>query len=169
MSFHVLRNRARVRLEPRPIQASGAATQDAELLGLALLHSYATAGSALVELSLHPLPAALSPGEKPRVGTSNRLLAAAGKPVTNLRHEAIFLGEFERRLLQHLDGFHDRGELRQTMAKLVGEGVLTVQKDGQPITDAQQLAGLLDASIEQQLARFVRQSLLLDQPRLGVE
>ena len=164
ISFHALRHRARARLEPRPVQDSGAVARDAEVLGMAFLQFYTTAGQSLLELSLRPLPAASATSERPLVGNINRRLAAAGKAVTNLRHESIALGEFERHMLQFLDGTHDRSAIRRALTQLVRDGKLTVQKDGQNVQDEQQLTSLIDEAINQQLARFARQSMLLEQP-----
>jgi methyltransferase-like protein len=162
-SFHVLRARARARFEPRPAQDSGSLGRDAQVLGLSLLQFFTSVGSGLVELSLRPIPVATAPGDLPLVTSLNRYLAASGRPVVNLRHETVILGEFERQLIQRLDGTQNRNQLRESFRKLIRDKVLNVQKDGVTVTDDGQLGVLLDETINQQLGRFVRQSLLVEQ------
>jgi methyltransferase-like protein/SAM-dependent methyltransferase len=159
MSFHVLRHRARARFEPGPVLDAGAVANDAQLLGMAL-YQFQTAG--LVEFSTRQAPVAARAGERPVVGLVSRNLSASGKPAVTLRHETVFLGPFERQLLHRLDGTHDRAGLRDALAKLIRDGVLTVQKDGVAVTDEKQIAESLEQTIERQLALFARQSLLVE-------
>ena len=87
---------------PPPVEA------DAKALGDWLLATYVRAGHSGIEFHLHPGRFVNKVSPRPTASPLARLQAASGNAVTNLRHESITLGEFERHLLLLLDGKHDR-------------------------------------------------------------
>lgn len=162
MSFHMLRQRARAKFGPGPIAGAGAVANDAQTLGLAMLQCSTMGGTDVLELSLRPLPVATASVERPRTTALNRLLAMGGRPIVSLRNESIMLGQVENQLIRLLDGTLDRAGLREGMTKMMQDRLLTLQKDGKPVTDPAQVAAVLDESIAQQLDLFARRSLLVD-------
>jgi methyltransferase-like protein len=98
------------------------------------------------------------PGERPKVTPLTRLEAQHGEEVTNLYHDVISLEPFDRRLVQLLDGRHDRRALEEMMAAAVTAGeVPYAGDDGR----AASLAGLA-ADIEQRLNWFAQVALLVE-------
>ncbi len=151
--------RRRVRAEGADDRSSRDA--DVQALGQALLTFYASASTSLAELSLHPVRFSVKVSERPRASLLARRQAETRPRVTNLRHETVFLGEFERQVLRHLDGQRDRADLRVVLAEQVAAGDLTVEKDGQPVQDQGQVQELLAEALEKQLPVFARNSLLV--------
>jgi hypothetical protein len=132
---------------------------DTRQLGQSLLTCY-TSASSLVELHVHPPRLALIPGERPLATPLARLQATRGNQVTNLRHELVGLGDFERHVLRHLDGTRDRAALADVLTALVREGALTVQEGGQVVEDGQKLTSRLGQALDEQLPKLARNALL---------
>lgn len=111
LSFEELLAAARLR-----VRADSASTpRDAEALSVDLLHTF-LAGA----VELHSLQPCFTtrPGERPKASALTRLQAAAGLPLTNLRHEALRLDTALTGLLPLLDGTRDRRSLLGAQAPL---------------------------------------------------
>jgi hypothetical protein len=89
-------------------RTAGATTDDANWLADSLLQC---ATFNLVELHVHPTRCAPRAGVRPIASPLARAEAAAGGRVTNLRHYAVELLEFDRTMLAHVDGHNDRAAL----------------------------------------------------------
>ncbi|MCI0377193.1 MAG: class I SAM-dependent methyltransferase [Gemmataceae bacterium] len=133
---------------------------DEETLGQSLLTFYAQASTSLLELWQCPPKFATDISERPTASALARLQAETKNRVTTLRHESATLGEFERRLLCLLEGTRDRDALVRDLSALVHKGLLTVEKDGQPVR-ATELADVLCEAVERQLAVLAKSALLL--------
>jgi hypothetical protein len=83
-----------------------------ERLAANLLHCYSID---TIELSPRPSDFTLTPGPLPFAGGCARLAAARSNIVPNLRHESVLLNDIHLRLLQMLDGQHDRGEIARDL------------------------------------------------------
>jgi hypothetical protein len=153
--FTTLVNAARARLtrNAKSVEA------DREHLGQCLLTFYTSAAS-LVEFHVCPPPFTLKIGERPTASPLARLQAGEGNRVTNLRHEVIVLGNFERQLLRHLDGNHDRNALIALLVELVQRDVLKVEDHGQRVSEPEKLRQILAQAIEAQLPKLARSALL---------
>jgi methyltransferase-like protein len=156
--FVELRAAARARLNG---QAPPDAVADAQALGQALLTFYASASTSLVELSLCPPRLATQVSERPAASPLARHQAATRHRVTNLRHETVELGAFERQLLALLDGSRDRGALRQELVERAGRGELVLEQDGQPVKDAGGRQQVLGQALDAQLPHLARSGLLV--------
>lgn len=116
----------------------------------------------IVELRLARLDFVTSASEKPRASALARLQAAKGHPITNQRHETAALNEINRRLLQFLDGKHDRAALLDELLALLANGTLNVAlPDGMPITDDVAVRAALTGSIYTGLNQLARSALLV--------
>jgi methyltransferase-like protein len=74
----------------------------------------------------------------------------------------VRLDGFDRYLLGHLDGSHDREALvERLMAGPVAEGALKVQDDGEPVQDAARVRERLAEEVEQKLRWLARAALLV--------
>ncbi len=72
------------------------------------------------------------------------------------------LDAFNRHLLCHLDGSHDRAALlEQFLAGPVAEGVLKVQQNGAPVEDAGEIKTTLAEALEWNLQGLARAALLV--------
>jgi methyltransferase-like protein len=74
--------------------------------------------------------------------------------VTNRRHRTIALNEFDRRVLQQLDGSRTAQDLHKVVSELIKNGTLTVNKQGD-------VDELIDQSIDTSLKRFKQSNLLV--------
>jgi methyltransferase-like protein/2-polyprenyl-3-methyl-5-hydroxy-6-metoxy-1,4-benzoquinol methylase len=158
--FRELLPAARARLQRGSTPDAGTAAQDMQVLGEGLLRCYTSAAS-LVELHVHPPRFAAAVSDRPVASPLARYQAAVGNQVTNLRHELVTLGDFERHVLRLLDGSRDRAALVGALATLVAQGELMVQQDGQPVVDAAAIRRHLGQALEEQLPRLARGALLV--------
>jgi methyltransferase-like protein/SAM-dependent methyltransferase len=161
LPFTDLLRQARARLKSAGEPTSESESADTQSLGQALLSVYLSSSSSVIEFWLCPPPAAREPGERPRVSALALRQAARQKHVTNLRHETIWLDDFERAIVRRLDGEHGRADLITALVGDCAAGELRVEKDGVPILDPAALRGVLGEAIERQLAVLVRKALVV--------
>ncbi len=156
--FAALLARARARLGAA---ADDPASQDALDLGRALLTAYATAGEALVELSLCPAYFTTEVSECPVASPLARLQAVTGHQATNLRHAVVNLLPFHRHLLPLLDGSRARTALVPALVERVRQGAMHVTRDDQPVTDSARAGEILGEVLDQELPRLAKTALLI--------
>jgi methyltransferase-like protein len=137
--------RARKRVNPLMTPDEVLKGRDKALIGRMFLQFY----MALVDRLI-----ATKVSEKPKVSPLVRVQASAGRTATNLKHELGNLGEFERQILRHLDGNHDRAQLIDLLVEMVGTNVLNAHKDGQRITDPIEVRKMIGPALDEALVRF---------------
>jgi len=71
------------------------------------------------------------------------------------------LNDLQRRLLRHLDGQHDRGQLQESLAHLVTAGDLVIHEAGHPVKDRDRITRILSQSLDQHLPQLARHALLI--------
>src|SRR5260370_39418469 len=125
--FNTLVKQARERL----VNKDAKAENDVQTLGQAFLSFYVSGSTSFLELYLQPPRFCSKVSERPEASPLARLQAASSNRVTNLRHESVYLGEFERHIVQNLDGSLDRAALIRALTDLVAKVELTVAKQGQ--------------------------------------
>ena len=159
MSFSDLCLTARSRLETGPTARpdAAAAERDREQLGADLLQCFA---SAMVEVRAAPSRFTREISVCPRANALARLEAAKGARVTTLRHEMVNLDEFNRHVLRHLDGQHDRPALVEMLAVVLRDGPLNIQQEGRPVTDPTVIRTILTATLDATLKQFAQAALL---------
>ena len=81
--------------------------------------------------------------------------------MTNRRHEPIFLDPFQKVLLPYLTGENDRTALRSLFLSHVDRGDVKVSLGGQSLADRDALISEIDKGIDQTLAHFAANALLL--------
>lgn len=129
-----------------------------DVLGGALL-SCCTKG--LCELHVHrSITFVREPSERPSACPVVRWQAANGDPVTNRRHERVFLDELAKRLLPLLDGLRDRAALLQSMAAWFAEETITLDED-LPSLEPSRVREALARKLEHALGLYGRQALLV--------
>jgi methyltransferase-like protein/SAM-dependent methyltransferase len=147
------------RSRSRPGTAGADRARDEQLLAANLLTAYGYSGN-LVELHAHAPQMALEVSEQPVASPLARLQARTSAQVTNMRHERIRVGAFERCLLPYLDGNHDLGDLVDAlMAGPIAEGALDLGQDG-PIGDPPAGRRVLARETSKRLEGLARSALL---------
>jgi methyltransferase-like protein/SAM-dependent methyltransferase len=150
---------ARLKAGPAPDRA--AMDEEALELARALLTAFATTGKPLVELSLCPPCFAAQVSERPVAGPLVRLQAKTSHQVTSLRHETVSVPDFDRHLLQLMDGSRDRRALLDGLLECQARGEIRITADEEPVTDPTRLAQILGETIDQQLPKLAREALLI--------
>ncbi|QDU30000.1 trans-aconitate 2-methyltransferase [Anatilimnocola aggregata] len=159
--FMELLSNARGRLHPgtQVIDAERAAN-DAKNLARPLLRCYATTH---VDLHAEPPQVAYLIPEQPAISRLARFQASQPGAVTNLMHEVVQLGDFERQVAKLLDGSRDRAAVIETLTDLVAKKTLVVHEKGKPVADLDQVRVILGKVLEDALPSLARKNLLLPQ------
>ena len=143
-----------------------------------LLHCYMLGA---LELYSQPLPVACDPGTYPTAWPMARLQAEAlgqaaidgdgqatapnAQPqVPAALHAVLDVDEFTRYLLTRLDGSRDRSALLRDLEAAVDDQTLSLQDNGQPVTDPSRRRELLDGILDPALDRLGRAGLLVRSP-----
>jgi methyltransferase-like protein len=159
LSFEELCSQARTKLDGKAIPDAATIAEDKQQVEQALLKFYTITGD-LVEFRLRPLAVTAKPGPRPLARPLARWQARSGRSVTNLRHEFVNLDEFGRQVLPRLDGRHTRPEAVRELVGLVEGGQLTVQQDGEKITEPRRVEQALVQLLDRQIDQFAHQALL---------
>lgn len=134
--------------------------EDPQGLALGLLNAYLA--SDLVELFAAPVTFARSISEKPVALAHARLRASDGHAtVANRRHEVVRLSDLSQKLVPLLDGTRDRAALADALTAAVASGDLSIQKGGQPLTDAGEVRAALERALGPTLDALAREALLV--------
>jgi methyltransferase-like protein len=154
ISFPELRKAARSRLAPQEGQDDDALIKnDTVILGNGLRSLYALG---IVELSSTQPATSPEISQQPAATPLVRYQAQRGDVVTNRRHRSIPVNEFDRRVLEQLDGNHTTEDLHKLVSQLIKNGTLTVSKPANGEVDQ-----LIDDSIQASLKRFKQSNLLV--------
>jgi methyltransferase-like protein/SAM-dependent methyltransferase len=159
LSFEALGAAVWQRLYPQGGPDEKARAGEMQKLAARLLNGYTT--TKLVELRMQPPRCVVEVSARPVTCPLARHQAAAGVPVTNRRHEARDLEAVNRQLLCMLDGRHDHAALLDQLLAWAAEGKLTVQEEGQKVSEAARLRALLERTLKVQLEVFARSALLV--------
>jgi methyltransferase-like protein/SAM-dependent methyltransferase len=130
-----------------------------ESLALGLLNTYIAAD--ILELHAVPVTAAAA-GEKPMALPSVRAKMTAGEPgAATRRHELFRPSELDRKLIPLLNGTLDHSGLLDKLTDMAINGELTVQADGQTLTDNSLIREALEPVLDKALAGYSKAALLL--------
>jgi methyltransferase-like protein/trans-aconitate methyltransferase len=144
--------------------AQSEATQDSEqqdstALCDLLLRAYA---AGVVELHVWAPHLVTNISDRPIASPVARLQGRRGKRVTTLRHSGLELSdENSRDLLALLDGTRDFGTLVDSLAGLVQAGKAQVRRDGEPVTEPEQVRAIIASELPLALERLARSALLV--------
>jgi methyltransferase-like protein len=111
---------------------------------------------------MHPPQFALDASERPRTTPLALRQAANREPISNLNHCSVELTEFERYVLSLLDGTRTRGDLRAILAEQVRQGVLVLEKEGQPFHAPERTQSVIEQTVERSLQKFAGLFLLCE-------
>lgn len=157
MHFADLANQVFAQLAQATELAPAYRTPNTQMLAQALLECYL---SLLVELNLTVPSVVVDIGERPSANRLTRLEATTKGSIPNPWHQTVDLGDFDRALLQYLDGSRDRAALLDILGELVANHTLTIQKEGQSVTDAVTARELLAKMLEASLQKLAKNYLL---------
>ncbi len=156
VAFPELCAAAGARVDPAPVRSAQQVKADKELLGGIILKGYFA--SDLLELHAGPVTFCAKATQRPVASPLARLQANKQAVVTNLRHDAVSLSELQQRVLQQLDGEHDRAALLAVLAELTRQGSLVIQQGGQ---DAAQAGNALERALDSTLSDLATNALLI--------
>jgi methyltransferase-like protein/predicted O-methyltransferase YrrM len=159
LPFRELCSQARAKLHGDTIPDAATIREDEQQVGQALIQFYTIAGD-LVEFRSRPLRVTTQPGPQPLARPLARWQARSGRSATNLRHEFVNLDEFGRQVLQRLDGQHTRPAAVRELVGLVEGGQLSVQENGEKVTEPRRVEQAVAQFLNQQIGQFARQALL---------
>lgn len=162
IQFDTLLDRARQRANPgaSAVQGTEALRRETRALGEMLLRCLTLD---LIELHIGPVRYATTAGDLPSTTPVALLQAQKGRKVTSLRHEQVTLDdEVSYQILRKLDGRHDRQALLALLMERVADGTLSVQAEGEAITDRSEMIPHLEAALNQNLERLARAALLVN-------
>jgi methyltransferase-like protein/2-polyprenyl-3-methyl-5-hydroxy-6-metoxy-1,4-benzoquinol methylase len=135
------------------VQAAGLSNPDAQTLAAQILEGYARS---FVVLRSRKAPFVTAISERPESSALARHQAKSGDPVVNQLHESGLVDDFDRHLLQLLDGTNDRKAMVDRLVKLVENGVL---RSSSP--DIAALRRNLARAVEDDLGHFTKLALLV--------
>jgi methyltransferase-like protein len=116
----------------------------------------------LIELTAYCAPVAATIDERPIASAVARVQATRGWGVTSLFHRRIRVdGELATRVLQCLDGRHDRAAIIEALVAPVASGSVQVRIDGENVTDPDRVRPILAERVDACLADFLQHGLLL--------
>jgi methyltransferase-like protein len=90
-----------------------------------------------------------------------RLQAKQGEPVTNRRHERVYLDSLAVHLLPLLDGKLGRDALIDGLARAVSDGALVLELGERRTAGIEEIRAVLASELDQKLAQFAQQALLV--------
>jgi hypothetical protein len=147
IAFSELLNEARARVKGN----SNSRERDAEVLGVNLLRAFTYSGT-LVDLHTYVPPVTSQPSERPIASRVARYQAPSMDRVTNAYHERIKLEPFGIFLTPYLDGTRDRAALIDLLLNgPIARGELSVQREGQAVTDPQGIRSALADEVDELL------------------
>lgn len=114
----------------------------------------------MVDASVTSTPFAWSVPERPRVTGVARAYAAANQQVANLQHAVSSLSDFEKVLVQFLDGERDQAALCEAMTGAVQGGRLKVQDNGKTVNDVGVVRQVMAQAVPEGLRRIVSKGLV---------
>jgi methyltransferase-like protein/SAM-dependent methyltransferase len=151
---------ARAKLDDAAIRNAATVREDEQQVEQALVQFYTIAGD-LMEFRLRPLSMTKQPGPQPRARALACWQARSSRWLTNVRHEYVAVDEFGQQAIQRLDGRHTRPAVVQELAALFESGQLIVQQHGEHVAEPERVRQLIVEALEERLAQFAGQALLL--------
>jgi methyltransferase-like protein len=134
--------------------------REALTLGQCIVDSFSSGGG-YFELWTCPPGFTLRIGERPVASPLARLQARTGDRLTNLRHEVVPVAPIGRRLVTHLDGSHDHQALCDVVTRMVMQGELKLEIDGQPVREPDQVRVYAETAVKRLLAEIASHALLV--------
>ncbi len=152
--FGVLVEEARRRLG-----GQGDREADARALASAVLNGHLAAAD-MIELRAYAFAFVKAAGDRPAADALARRQAAAGRHVTNRRHETVGVEDMDRRVLALLDGSLTREGVLDGLCAAAKAGGISVVRGGEEVSDPLTVRETLAPGLDVCLERLARMSLL---------
>lgn len=157
--FHDLLAQARNISGQHSVKDGNGVHEETRALGELLVRAYA---GGIAEFSLHPPRFVVQPSVRPVASPLARFQSREGDKVINLRHANISIEDaLGRQLLRLLDGSRDRNALVNDLMAAIESGLITIQKEGNPVEDIDEIRQFILAGLEQSLTGLARLALLI--------
>ncbi|MSR32625.1 MAG: methyltransferase domain-containing protein [Gemmataceae bacterium] len=130
-------------------------------IGSALLLFYTGLPMGSLELSLRPLAVTKIVTDKPKVNPLTRKQSGVDGMLTNLRHQTIRIGDFEKFVLPHLDGKKTKAEILEILKDLVQKQHLQIRENNILVVDPVKVKTILEAQYNQVMLVLGHNSLLV--------
>ena len=130
-------------------------------IGSALLLFYTGLPMGAIELSLRPLGVTREFLEKPKVPALVRKQAGIDGVLTNLRHQTIRVGDFEKFVLPLLDGTRNKKGILTSLQDLVQKQQLQIRENNILIVYPDKVLSILEKQLDQVILILGLNSLLL--------
>jgi methyltransferase-like protein len=140
------------------VKAADPSRSDVQALAAQILEGYAH-GFVVLRSRKAPFVTALS--DRPVASALARHQAKTGDLVTNQLHESGLVDDFDRHMLQLLDGSNDRKAVVESLAKLVENGTLRSSNPGSESSRGEPLRRNLAKAVEDGLGHFAKLALLV--------
>jgi methyltransferase-like protein len=134
---------------------------DTQVLAASFLNFYASASDSVVELWLSPPRFVVEISERPEASPLARYQARKRSHITNLKHETVSMGPFERHLLSMLDGTRGRAEMQRALADMIRDGKLHLENAGQRDLQESEVVPLIAKAVDDCLPFFASNALLV--------
>jgi hypothetical protein len=159
--FDVLKMEARKLCSGAAAAHESIAAQDAEKIGKLVVTAYASAPNQIVELHLHAPPLTVDVSAQPTASPLARFQAQHRNIVTNLRHQTVGLGDFDRALVARLDGKTPRASLVAGLADFLAAADISVEIDGKQVRERDKLPWAVDLLLNKHLPFLASNALLV--------
>jgi methyltransferase-like protein len=116
----------------------------------------------IVDLHVKPHSFTTTLSERPAASPLARWQAARGEVVTNRRHAPVRLDQFDRQVLQLLDGSRDLSQLVDQLAEWASQGRISVIEGQRTVESPQRVRQLIELTLPQGLARLRENAFLVD-------
>jgi methyltransferase-like protein/SAM-dependent methyltransferase len=143
----------------REVTAALGVSDGGNTLAMGLLSTFLT--SDLLELHAHPITAATDGPRPIALAVARARLAAGERGATTRRHEFYTVNDLERHLVPLLDGTRDRAALLDRLTAIAIGGELTVQHDGRPLSDREEVRRALGEVLERAIANLLHVGLIV--------
>ncbi len=130
-------------------------------IGSALLLFYTGLPMGSIELSLRALGATREFLEKPKVPAHIRRQAAIDGVLTNLRHQTIKVGDFEKFLIPMLDGTKNKKDILAGLYDLVQKQQLQIRENNMLVVDPDKVKSILEKQLDQAVLILGLNSIIL--------
>jgi methyltransferase-like protein len=99
--------------------------------------------------------------ERPVASPLARVLAVKDRPLPNVWHRYVQLDPVHRQVVRFLDGSRGQGDIIEGLCELVLTGDFTLQKDGQPVRNPDEVRQAACASLDAILRNLANSGLLV--------
>ena len=118
-------------------------------------------GGGIIDVHLKPHSFMTSASQRPAATALARWQAAHGEVATNRRHAPIQLDNFDRHVLQLLDGTRDHAGLLDQLVIWASQGRIAVMEGQQSVRSPQRAWQLLELALPQVLTRLAQNAFLV--------